>query len=93
MRMIFMFTGDASGKVDTFISCGHPGAPGGIGKCNAGTHLEPKAKVVVNINFRRGMLPEWQQIRQSVRDLLMSFEVDPASAETVPSSLPPQASR
>jgi hypothetical protein len=85
---------DASGKVDTFISCKYPSVPGGIGKCNAGTHLEPKAKAVVRINFRRGMLPDWQRICQSARDLLMSFEVDPASVETSPSSAsPPQASR
>ena len=72
---------DASGNVDTFISCGQPSVPKGIGTCNLGTHLEPKADVVVKISFRRGMLPDWQEIRQSSRDLLMSFEVDPASEE------------
>jgi hypothetical protein len=84
---------DASGKVDTFIRCRHRSVPGGIGTCNAGTHLEPKAKVVVNISFRRGMLPEWQRIRQSTRDLLMSFEVAPASVETAPPLPTGQASR
>jgi hypothetical protein len=75
---------DALGKVDTFISCKYPSVPEGIGACDLGTHLEPKAKVVVQISFRRGMLPEWQKIRRSARDLLMSFEVDPASVETSP---------
>ena len=74
---------DALGKVDTYISCKHPSVPTGIGTCNAETHLEPKADVVVKINFRRGLLPEWQRIRQSARDLLMSFEVEPASEESL----------
>jgi hypothetical protein len=84
---------DASGKVDTFIMCKYPSVPEGIGKCNAGTHLEPKAKVVVNINFRRGLLPEWQRVRQSARDLLISFEVAPVSVETSSLLLTAQAFR
>jgi hypothetical protein len=84
---------DASGKVETFISCKHRSVPGGIGTCNAGTHLEPKAKSVVEINFRRGLLPEWQKICQSARDLLMSFEVDPAAVETSPPLPTEQLSR
>ncbi|MDR1423179.1 MAG: hypothetical protein LBI92_01015 [Azoarcus sp.] len=77
---------DASGKVDINIWCRRPSAPKGIGTCNAETHLEPKAKVVVKVSFRRSLLPEWQRIRQSVRDLLLSFEVDPASIKVSSSS-------
>jgi hypothetical protein len=73
---------EPSGNVDTYIRCGRPSAPRGIGKCILTTSLSPKAQVVVNINFRSGLLPEWKNIQQSVLDLFLSFEVDPSSAST-----------
>jgi hypothetical protein len=68
-----------SGSVDTYIDCGRPSVPTGIGNCRLGTHLVPKAQVKVEISFRRGLLSEWKRIQQSARDLLLSFEVDPPS--------------
>ena len=73
---------DTSGKVDTYISCSRsrPNVPNGTGICELGTHLEPKAKVKLSVRFRCGLLSEWQKIRQSARDLLLSFEVKPDSS-------------
>ena len=72
----------SSGNVDTYISCGRPSVPSGIGNCNLTTSLAPKAQVVVKVMFRRGLLPEWKRIQQSVRELLLSFEVDSSSTAT-----------
>jgi len=70
---------DSSGNVDVYISCGRPRVPSGIGSCNLATSLVPKSQVEVNVMFRRGLLPEWKRIQQSVRELLLSFEVEPSS--------------
>jgi len=72
----------SSGNVNTYISCGRPSVPSGIGNCNLTTSLAPKAQVVVKVMFRRGLLPEWKRIQQSVRELLLSFEVDSSSTAT-----------
>ncbi|MBP9712797.1 MAG: hypothetical protein KBD60_03785 [Sterolibacterium sp.] len=69
-----------SGKVDAFIDCGRTFVPGGVARCDMYYSLEPKAHVGVNASFRRGLLPEWQQIQQSSRELLLSFEVKDSSA-------------
>jgi hypothetical protein len=62
---------EASGKVDAYIDCSRKG----FTYCNMDTSLEPKAHVVVAVNFHLGMLPEWKRIRQSAHELLLSFEV------------------
>lgn len=65
----------SSGQVDTYVICGRIQAPGGVAICHQVFSLEPKAKVEVTVRFRRGLLPEWQQMQASVRRLLLSFEV------------------
>jgi hypothetical protein len=85
---------ESSGNVDTYIDCRRPSVPTGIGKCNLETHLAPKAQAVVKINFRHGLLAEWEKIQQSVRDLLLSFEVEPSSIDTdISQATPTQTSR
>ncbi|MCL2644149.1 MAG: hypothetical protein FWD51_01660 [Betaproteobacteria bacterium] len=73
---------DPSGNVDAHIRCGRTYVPGGVASCVMGMNLAPKAQVVVNVRFRRGLLPEWKEMQQSVRDLLLSFEVNPSSVST-----------
>lgn len=73
---------DLSGKVNTFIACGRPSVPTGIGNCKLEISLAQKAQVSVTVSFRRGLLPEWKRIQQSAFDLLLSFEVDPSAVST-----------
>ncbi|MDR1062611.1 MAG: hypothetical protein LBL48_01530 [Azoarcus sp.] len=79
---------ESSGNVDAHIRCGRPRTPKGIGRCRIETSLAPKAQAVVDIAFRRGLLPEWKQIQQSARNLLLSFEVDPSSSSDTSLTLP-----
>lgn len=65
-----------SGKVDTYIICRRPRALNGVAGCDMKFTLEPTANVGVKVDFRRGLLPEWRKIRESVHDLLLSFEVN-----------------
>ena len=77
---------DPSGHVDAYIDCSKPSVPNGIGTCTLDISLAPKARAEVSILFRRGLLPEWKQIEQSSRKLLLSFEVDPSAAATAASA-------
>jgi hypothetical protein len=72
---------DASDKVDVYIRCGNYHVPGGVSRCHMEFSLEPKAQVEVKVGFRRRLLPEWQKIQESARDLLLSFEIKEASTE------------
>jgi hypothetical protein len=69
---------NASGKVDTYIDCR-------IVSCDMSFSLEPEAHVDVIVDFRRALLPEWQKIRASVRDLLLSFKVKEVPAGAIES--------
>jgi hypothetical protein len=69
---IYIFR-DESGGVKTYIECtniNHDAAP-----CHQYFNLTPKAKVKVAITYRRGLLPEWAQMQESVSKLLLSFEI------------------
>jgi len=66
---------DANGKVETHITCRHAHKPYGVDVCDMAFSLEPKAQVGVRVGFRRGLLSEWQRIKVSARDLLLSFEI------------------
>ncbi|MDR1461782.1 MAG: hypothetical protein LBI68_01400 [Azoarcus sp.] len=72
---------DAYGKIDVYITCSRPSVPEGIGTCNVHSVLGEKAAFVLKISFRRGLLPEWQNILQSARELLLSFKVKQADKE------------
>jgi hypothetical protein len=76
---MFTFT---AGKVDAYIDCNRPSVPGGVARCGLSFSLEPVAHISVQASFRRALLPEWQKIRASVRDLLLSFRVKEVSEET-----------
>ncbi len=65
-----------SGIADTFISCGKTYVPGGVASCRMNFGLEPKARVHLSVGFVRSRLPQWREIRQSVINLLTSFEVN-----------------
>jgi len=77
---------DPSGHVDAHMDCSKPSVPKGIGICELNMNLAPEAGVWIRVSFRRGLLPQWQQIKQSSRKLLLSFEVDPSAAATAASA-------
>jgi hypothetical protein len=64
-----------AGTADTYISCGRTNVPGGVASCSMSYSVEPTAKVLVRVRFVRSRLSEWREIRQSVIDLLSSFDV------------------
>lgn len=66
---------DASGHVHTYIECGRPSAPTGISPCSLEFGLEPEAEVAMDVHFHPKLLPQWKEIKQSVKELLLSFEV------------------
>ncbi len=66
---------DQNGKVEVHITCRRAKVPHGVARCRMRFSLEPKAHVGIEVAFRKGLLPEWQKIKASVRDLLLSFEV------------------
>jgi hypothetical protein len=74
---------DKVGHVDTYISCEDANSPRGVGVCDLGFTLAPKAQVAVQISFHKALLPKWQKIKESVRNLLLSFEVKKADVGNV----------
>lgn len=75
---------DQNGKVETHITCRHAYKPHGVDTCRMRYTLEPKGQVGVSVGFRRGLLPEWQKIKLSVRELLLSFEVKESAENHIP---------
>jgi hypothetical protein len=73
---------DASGKVDTYISCTNTSEY--AFPCGHSFSLEPTAKVQVEISYHRDKLAEWQNIQESVRKLLLNFstQATPRQAES-----------
>jgi hypothetical protein len=67
---IFVHRDDA-GKVDTYIRCSNRNVP--APPCTQYISLEPNLKADIYISYRRGLLPEWQQIQTSVTQLILSF--------------------
>ena len=65
---------DASGHVHSYIECGRPSVPTGISRCRLEFGLEPEAKVAVEVYFYPKLFPYWREIKQSVSELLLSFE-------------------
>ncbi|MEW6994390.1 hypothetical protein AADZ84_09025 [Colwelliaceae bacterium MEBiC 14330] len=68
------FIQNKAGHVTTFITCSnvsHAAAP-----CKQYFSLSPRMKANIRISYRKGLLPHWQKIQQSVSNLIYGFEVD-----------------
>jgi hypothetical protein len=65
--------------VGTYISCGKTSVPGGVATCHMHFGLEPKAKVRIDAGFSPTLLPKWHSVRNSVSELIYSFEVRSAA--------------
>ncbi|MCS4511047.1 hypothetical protein [Xylophilus ampelinus] len=62
------------GKITTYISCSNrqiPSAP-----CEQHFDLEPEMHTSVTVGYRRGLLPEWQQIQEKVKNTVLGFAVN-----------------
>jgi hypothetical protein len=70
---------DQNGRVDAYISCSnrpHQAAP-----CSHDFSMEPYMKAHVYVSYRRGLLPQWQQIQSSVAQLIKNFKAPEAAAD------------
>jgi hypothetical protein len=68
------FHEDDAGHITTFIECSnrtHAAAP-----CEQYFNLNPLMKAHIKVSYRKGLLPHWQQIQQSVTKLIYGFETD-----------------
>jgi hypothetical protein len=75
-KNIYYFESE-SGHVTTFIECSnrtHAAAP-----CKHYFNLNPVMKAHIKVSYRKGLLPHWRQIQQSVTELIYSFEANPSS--------------
>lgn len=72
---------NSAGGVDAYIECSNveiPSAP-----CSHHFGLGTEMKVEVHVSYRRGYLPEWQQIQTKVAHLIRSWTV--TASATLPS--------
>ncbi|MGD9169496.1 MAG: hypothetical protein PVI97_05470 [Candidatus Thiodiazotropha sp.] len=51
-------------------------------RCIQRFNLNPLMKAHVRVNYRKGLLPHWQQIQQSVMELIYSFEANSSTKTT-----------
>jgi len=80
---------NSANQVETEIRCGNDERLGEryrrIRQCSHDFSLEPQAKAWVTVHYRRGLLPEWRRIQDSVRALIFSFKVNaPGGAASAP---------
>jgi hypothetical protein len=73
---------DGDGHVLTHIVCNN--SPHEAAPCRHTFSLEPQMKVKVEVGYRRGMLPEWRSIQDSVSRLLLSFQLPTKPREIGP---------
>lgn len=65
---------DPQGQVNVLIQCSNTEI--GRQACTQVFDLEPDAKVMVSAYFGRDMLPQWQDIQERTRALLLGFRVE-----------------
>lgn len=68
---IFIFQ-DNAGVVGAHITCSN--RPGQSAPCRHFFKLQAPVKAQIYVSYRRGLLPEWQRIQESVNNLILSFE-------------------
>ena len=68
---VFIFRDD-TGKVQAYISCSNQ--PGQSASCQHSFKLKSPVRAKIYMSYRRGLLPEWQKIQESVNNLILSFE-------------------
>lgn len=74
---------DSAGHAQTYIKCTNRNAQTGGGMCLHTFNLGGNTHAEVNVQYRRGLLPEWRNIQGAVARLLFSFEARPLAPEPV----------
>ncbi|GHT96783.1 hypothetical protein FACS1894116_14380 [Betaproteobacteria bacterium] len=62
------------GHIKTFINCGN--GPYESANCTQKFRLRSPMRAYVDISYRRGLLPYWQEIQEKVTAQLLGFQVD-----------------
>jgi hypothetical protein len=68
------FVQNNTDHVTTFITCSNRSHT--AARCTQYFNLSPRMKAHIRVNYRKGLLPHWQKIQQSVSNLFYDFEVD-----------------
>jgi hypothetical protein len=71
-----------SGDVDAYIDCSNTKHDAVLCKHRFG--LAPELKVSVNVSYRKGLLPHWQEIQGGITKVLLGFRVDPSKPFSTP---------
>lgn len=72
-RNVYFFQND-SGRVTTFIKCSN--RTHAATRCTQSFNLNPMMKAHISVSYRKALLPNWQQIQQSVTELIHGFKAD-----------------
>lgn len=64
---------DEYGQVTTFIKCGN--MTHSADRCEQSFYLSGRMKGHISVNYRKELLPYWQEIQKSVADIFYGFEV------------------
>lgn len=76
------------GTADAYIVCSnveHAAAP-----CELKFNTLPEMRVLVEVGFRKGLLPHWQEIRSSVKQVILGFRVNSSDASPSAPAIQPQ---
>jgi hypothetical protein len=76
-KNIYIFEDDL-GRVTTFIECSNRAHAAAT--CKQFFNLNPAMKAHVRVRYRKGLLRHWQQIQQSVTELIYGFEAKPSTS-------------
>ena len=72
-RNVYYFFNE-SDQVMTFIECGNRAHA--AERCTQYFNLNPVMKAYIKVDYRKALLPHWQEIQQSVTELIYSFEAN-----------------
>ncbi len=71
------------GEVDTYIACDNTKYPGA--RCNQQFVLPNTKHTIAHVDYRNGLLPEWQAIQAAAAEVILGFAVNPAKQPSKPS--------
>jgi hypothetical protein len=69
--------------VDAYISCSNNNLESVT--CQQRFSLEPVLKASVDVRYRKGLLPKWREIQNSVTQVLLNFRVDTSNSPSLQS--------
>lgn len=64
------------GEVDTYIECDNTKYPGA--RCNQQFVLPNTKHTIAHVDYRNGLLPDWQAIQAAATEVILGFAVNPA---------------